>query len=65
MWATLSSMTACEKPIKVNKGDKIEIEAKYDLEAHPARKHAGHSMAGSGTGEVMGLFGIGFAPDSM
>jgi hypothetical protein len=61
VWATLSSMSECDKPIKVQKGDTIEIEAVYDFVAHPARKHAGGSM---GEGEVMGLFGISFAPDS-
>jgi hypothetical protein len=60
VWATLSSMSECGAPIKVKKGDQVEVEAKYDFDAHPARKHAGGVM---GEGEVMGLFGVSFAPE--
>ena len=54
-------MEECNEPVKVQKGDQIEIEAKYDFEAHPARKHA---VEDGGMGEVMGLFGVTFAPDA-
>jgi hypothetical protein len=36
VWMAMDNMTQCEDPIKVLKGDKIQIEAFYDLEKHPA-----------------------------
>jgi hypothetical protein len=56
-WATLSEMTECGDMIPVKKGDILTISANYDLEAHPAREHAGGGMA-----EEMGLAGFRFAP---
>jgi hypothetical protein len=35
-WETIGEMTQCYGPIKVSKGDTIEIEASYDMEKHPA-----------------------------
>jgi hypothetical protein len=32
----LSGMTGCLKPIPVKKGDKMSVEAFYDVEKHPA-----------------------------
>jgi hypothetical protein len=32
----LSGMTGCMKPINVKKGDKVSVEAFYDVEKHPA-----------------------------
>jgi hypothetical protein len=31
----LSGMTGCTKPVSVKKGDKISVEAFYDVEKHP------------------------------
>lgn len=77
-WETLSSMGECNEPIKLKKGDQVVVEARYDFEAHPARKHAvedGTSfrmryrtfvqilILTGGMAEVMGLFSTNFAPD--
>jgi hypothetical protein len=35
-WKTIRHMTECEGPIPVKKGDKITLEARYDMEEHPA-----------------------------
>ena len=32
----LSGMTGCTKPVSVKKGDKMSIEAFYDVDKHPA-----------------------------
>jgi hypothetical protein len=34
-WESISKMSSCEGPIKVKKGDKIEMVAYYDTELHP------------------------------
>ncbi len=34
-WVTMDRMTVCEKLIKVSKGDKLGMEAFFDLETHP------------------------------
>jgi hypothetical protein len=34
-WLTMDYMTPCEEPIKVSKGDKLGLEANFDLEQHP------------------------------
>ncbi|QDS75811.1 hypothetical protein FKW77_000302 [Venturia effusa] len=60
VWETLSFMEECNDAIKLKEGDQIEIEARYDFEAHPARKHA---VEDGRMAEVMGLFGATFAPD--
>jgi len=58
-WSTLASTTACEKPIKVSKGDQLAITANFNLEKYPPRPHAqGASMA-----EEMGLLLVTFAKD--
>jgi hypothetical protein len=31
----LSGMTTCTKPVSVKKGDKMSVEAFYDVEKHP------------------------------
>ncbi|KAE9966638.1 hypothetical protein BLS_006886 [Venturia inaequalis] len=59
-WETLSSMGECNEPMKLKKGDQVVVEARYDFEAHPARKHA---VEDGGMAEVMGLFSTNFAPD--
>jgi hypothetical protein len=35
VWTTIREMTYCPGPIKVKKGDKLNLEARYDFEAHP------------------------------
>jgi hypothetical protein len=34
-WETISDMTDCLTPVSVKRGDKLEIEANYDLTKHP------------------------------
>jgi hypothetical protein len=34
-WSTIATMTECNKPIPVKKGDKLKIEATYDTKEHP------------------------------
>jgi hypothetical protein len=35
LWETIGEMTQCYGPIKVFKGDTIEMEASYDMNKHP------------------------------
>jgi hypothetical protein len=35
IWETISDMSECLKPVSVKRGDKLEIEANYDLDRHP------------------------------
>lgn len=35
-WETISSMTECTQAIRIEKGDKIKLEAVYDTVKHPA-----------------------------
>ena len=35
-WKTISKMTECLTPTKVAKGDRVRLEATYDMIAHPA-----------------------------
>jgi hypothetical protein len=49
-------MEECQGPIKLIKGDKISLEAYYDLDLHPPRKQHGGSMA-----EDMALLAGSFA----
>jgi hypothetical protein len=35
VWETIRTMTNCPGPVKVNKGDKLALEARYDFDAHP------------------------------
>jgi len=47
VWETISSTTVCNDPIKVSKGDRIYMEAHYDLDLHPSREQGGgHSGMG-------------------
>jgi Stress up-regulated Nod 19 len=55
-WEALSEMSQCTGPWKVNMGDQVFIEANYDLDKHPARKHAHGGMA-----EEMGLMSFAWA----
>jgi hypothetical protein len=55
-YKTISEMSYCYGPNKVSKGDKIELEARYDLEMHPPRVQHGGNMA-----EEMAIFATFFA----
>jgi hypothetical protein len=35
-WTTLRSMSTCSEPIHVNKGDRLAMEAHFDMKEHPA-----------------------------
>jgi hypothetical protein len=35
-WETINSMTECTHAIRIQKGDKIKLEAVYDTKKHPA-----------------------------
>jgi hypothetical protein len=35
-WETINSMTECTKAIRIEKGDKMRLEAIYDTKKHPA-----------------------------
>jgi hypothetical protein len=54
-WETISSMSSCYDPIPVKKGDKLEIEANYNVEKHPLRLSKGGEKM-----EQMGLMWFTF-----
>jgi len=58
-WSTLRELTICDQPIKVKKGDKLGLEAQFDMEKHPAREQPSGSMA-----EAMALMSIIFAAEN-
>jgi hypothetical protein len=35
-WDTIKQMSQCKAPVPVKKGDKLVIEAAYDLNKHPS-----------------------------
>lgn len=60
VWETIREMTNCHYTTKVNRGDKISVEANYDLEKYPSRLipsnkggdssgHSGHGPSASGS----------------
>lgn len=53
----LSGMVECNEPFQVKRGDTLSVEAFFDLNKHPARKHA----HGGGEAEGMALMGFVFA----
>jgi len=57
-WKTISSMSYCDGPIPVKKGDALHMVVGYDLKKYPLRKSASGQEA---TG-VMGMFSVTFAP---
>lgn len=60
VWETISSMSYCDGPIPVKKGDALHLVVEYDLKAHPLRKSAdGHDATG-----VMGMLSVTFAPSA-
>jgi hypothetical protein len=56
---TISEMGYCFGPIKVAKGDVMELQANYDLDLHPPRMQHGGGMA-----EEMALMSIFFAAEN-
>jgi hypothetical protein len=56
-WKTISSMSYCDGPITVKKGDALAMTVEYDLHKYPLRKSASGAEA---TG-VMGMWSITFA----
>jgi len=57
-WATIAETTPCPNVIPLKKGDKLNLEARYDLDAHPLRHSARGEMS-----EVMALLVVSFAED--
>jgi len=76
VWETIKETSTCDQPIKVSKGDKIYMQANYDLDMHPSRTQGGHGgmggmknvvdmrtmMDGEESAEQMALFVTYFAP---
>jgi hypothetical protein len=44
-WQTIGRMTKCRDPIPVKRGDKLVVEANYDLVQHPPRQNAHGAMS--------------------
>jgi len=73
VWDTIRATSMCEDPIKVKKGDKMYMQANYDVGLHPSREqatgHGGMSMGamkavsdgGGDDAEQMALFITYFA----
>jgi Stress up-regulated Nod 19 len=63
-WSVIEQMEQCTKPVKVTKGDKLQMTSFYDTEKHPPRPTLdgvqGHSHA-DGSADEMGVFFINFA----
>ncbi|KAF2430903.1 hypothetical protein EJ08DRAFT_202464 [Tothia fuscella] len=55
---TIASMTDCEGPWKVKKGDSVKLVGEYDLKKHPLRV----SASGAAQADVMAMMGILFSP---
>jgi len=55
-WTTIAETKPCPEALKVSKGDKIMLEAKFDFDQHPARQSAHGEEA-----EGMALLGVIFA----
>jgi hypothetical protein len=36
VWETIRTTSLCDVPLKVTKGDKVYMEAHYDLDLHPS-----------------------------
>lgn len=56
-WETISKMAECHDPVKVIKNDKISVEARFDLEAHPAREMTNKGGMGEQMGTMTFMFG--------
>jgi len=46
IWETIRTTSTCEDPIKVVKGDKLYMEAHYDVGLHPSREQGAHGGMG-------------------
>jgi len=57
---TISSMTRCDGPFPVKKGDTMKLVAEYNLAKHPLRQTA----TGGKASDVMGMMGISFSAAS-
>jgi len=74
VWETIAESTSCMDPIPVKSGDRVFMQANYDIELHPSREQGGHSMMGGmkglsdaaatqdGDAEQMALMITFFAP---
>jgi hypothetical protein len=58
-WEVLSSMSYCDGPYPVKKGDTLAMNVIYDLKKHPLRKGSSGAEA---TG-IMGMLSLAFAPN--
>lgn len=58
-WISIATMTECNDPIAVKKGDRIKIEATYDTKEHPLRESHGVKQ------ENMGMMTMVFAPSDL
>jgi len=58
-WKTISSMSFCDGPISVKKGDGLSMIVEYNLKKHPLRK----GSSGQAATGVMGMWSIIFAPN--
>lgn len=56
-WETISNMAECHDPVKVLKNDKISVEAKFDVEAHPSRELTNNGGMGEQMGTMTFMFG--------
>jgi len=41
VWETIQKTSSCDDPVKIKKGDKVYMEANYDLDLHPSREQGG------------------------
>jgi hypothetical protein len=57
-WEVLSSMTYCDGPFPVKRGDELSMASVYDLKKHPLRK----GSSGAEASGVMAMFSLAFAP---
>lgn len=57
---TITSMTTCNGPFNIKKGDSMVLNAQYDLSKHPLRVAANGAKAA----DVMGMLGVSFSPNN-
>ncbi|KAF2435989.1 hypothetical protein EJ08DRAFT_645019 [Tothia fuscella] len=63
VWETIRETSTCYDPIKVKKGDKIYMQANYDLDLHPSREMGGgHGAMAMGSAK-RDLANVGTAMD--
>jgi hypothetical protein len=74
-WQTISSMSECQEPLKVRKGDHLTMKSFYNTTKHPLYAESYPNVDFIGTNyynhrresqgmktEEMGMFSIAFAP---